>query len=496
MILKISVYEPRGDHGSEKKVERLYRMANVDIKTIGFTTVKKQKKGIAIMSDWKLHTPQGTNDILPEECAEKKEVETTIWNVFTSMGYKEIETPSFEYYDCYIGSGGQISQENMFKFFDDHGRILALRPDFTTSIARMAATKEQDTRRPLRYCYTGNVYRAEVTEGARQREFTQAGIELIGSYAPAADAEVMAAAIEAILALGIEEFQMEIGQVAFFNGLTEQAGLGQEDIEKLRERIDTKDTMGIKTLVERLGISDQIKELFIQLPFLFGGEEVFEKANVPDLNDTSKRALENIKRIYELLCLYGFEKYVSIDLGMLQSIDYYTGAIFKCYTHGVGFPVCAGGRYDKLVGKFGKNEGAVGVAFGINRILTAMRGSGIQLGQYTPSSSLIYSEHNAEGLGYDLAYSLRVNGCLVEMYIAEGSHLEAEDYAKSTGSSAVLRVFPDGKLQIKDLAKNEITQTDVATFLGYYDEAEDDCGCGHDHDHGHHHGCDCGCEGE
>lgn len=439
------------------------------------------------MSDWKLHTPNGVNDILTEECSVKKEIESTIWSVFTSIGYKEVETPSFEYYDCYIGESGQISQETMFKFFDEQGRILTLRPDFTTSIARMAATKAADKQMPLRYMYTGNVFRAEQTQGARRREFTQSGIELIGSYSPSADAEVISAAIEAIMAVGIEDFSMEIGQVAFFNGLVEQAGLDEALTEKLRERIDSKDSVGIKTIVSRLDIDEDIKNLMIELPYMFGDTDVLEKANVKSLNETSRLALENLKRIYELLCLYGFEKYISIDLGMLQSIDYYTGSIFKCYTSGIGFPICAGGRYDNLMGKFGAPKGAVGVAIGINRIMSALKSEPAP----SVSASLVFAEKNAEGLGYDLAYNLRVNGCLVEMYIGDGDYKDAEQYALSSDISAMLRVFPDGKLQIKDFAKQEITETTANEFLGYYDDDfDDDCGCGHEH----HHDCDCGHE--
>lgn len=174
------------------------------------------------MSDWKLHTPIGLSDILPEECEKKKEVENIINDVFISMGYKEIETPAFEYYDVFAGGSGQISQENMFKFFDEKGRILTLRPDITTSIARVCATKLHEENLPMRLCYTGNVFRAEKTEGVRQREFTQSGIELLGSDTPNADAEVIAAAIESLLAVGISDFRVEIGQVAFFNGLVER----------------------------------------------------------------------------------------------------------------------------------------------------------------------------------------------------------------------------------------------------------------------------------
>lgn len=454
------------------------------------------------MSDWKLHTPTGVNDILSGECAKKKEVESTIWSVFASFGYKEVETPTFEFYDVFAGNGGQISQEVMFKFFDEHGRILTLRPDITTSIARMAATKTESDTLPLRYCYTGNVFRAEKTEGARQREFTQSGIELIGADTPEADAEVIAAAIEAILAVGIEEFQVEIGQVAFFNGLVEQAGLGAEDIEKLRERIDCKDKLGIRELTDKLELDSDIKNLMIELPYLFGGMEVFEKASVAGLCDTAKQALENLKRIYSLLCLYGFEKFVSIDLGMLQSIDYYTGSIFKIYTHGVSFPICAGGRYNNLMGNFGKSMGAVGVAFGINRILSALRKMNAPEPS-TPAASLLFAEKNADGLAYDLAYNLRVNGCLVEGYVGGGDYKAAEAYARKSGAGCMLRVFSDGKLMINDFDKQEITETSVQEFLGYYaDDFDDDCGCGHDHhdhdcdcghDHDHGHDCDCGC---
>ncbi|MBR0089832.1 MAG: ATP phosphoribosyltransferase regulatory subunit, partial [Clostridia bacterium] len=169
------------------------------------------------MSNWKLHTPNGVNDILAEECAAKNALENKIKSVFAKKGYSEVQTPTFEYYDCYVGIGGQLSQETMFKFFDEQGRILVLRPDFTTPIARMASTKMSAEPYPQRYMYSGSVFRVEQTQGARQREFTQSGIELIGSYSPEADAEVIAAAMDAVKAAGIDEFSMEIGQIAFFN---------------------------------------------------------------------------------------------------------------------------------------------------------------------------------------------------------------------------------------------------------------------------------------
>lgn len=445
------------------------------------------------MADWKLHTPSGMSDILPGECAKKREIENTLWSVFASFGYQEVEMPMFEYYDVYAGSGSAVSkgleQESMFKFFDKKGRILALRPEMTTSIARMAATKTDGMPLPLRFCYTGSVFRSESAYGARQCEFTQSGIELIGADSPEADAEVIAAAIEAIIAVGIKEFHMEIGQVAFFNGLTEQAGLDAKAIESLRERIDCKDKLGIRELTEKLDLDKNVKELMLELPYLFGNAEILKRADVPGLNEKSKNALKNLSRIYDILCRYGLEKFVSIDLGMLQSIDYYTGSIFKCYTHGIGFPICAGGRYDGLMQQFGRPLGAVGIAFGVNHILTVLRGSGSGSADKI-AQTLIYAEEGAEAEAYDMAYNLRVNGCLVEGYVGGGDYAAAESYAKAADAECMIRVFKDGKILLKDFRRNEITETTVNDFLDYYDDdTEDDCGCGHDHDHSE---CDCG----
>lgn len=414
------------------------------------------------MPDWKLHTPNGVNDVLPKECASKKEIESIIWTVFSTFGYKEIETPSFEYYDCYSGESGQITQEKLYKFFDEQGRILALRPDFTTSIARMAATKLNEPTLPVRYMYTGSVFRAEHTEGVRNREITQSGIELIGSYSAKADAEVIAAAMEAITALGIEDFSMEIGQVAFFNGLVEQCGLDAETTEKLRSRIDSKDSQGIKKIVNSLKIEDNIKQVMIDLPYLFGDASIIERANVPGLNETSRIALDNLRQIYDYLTLYGFEQYISLDLGMLQSIDYYTGSIFKCYTYGVGFPIAAGGRYDNLMGMFGSPKGAVGCAIGVNRIMQVYKGESSEV-----PSTLIYAEKTADGPAYETAANLRINGCLTEMYIGGGDFEDALAYAKATNNTCILRVYSNGRLVVYDLDRNDTIETTVNEFLGY-----------------------------
>lgn len=404
------------------------------------------------MAQLKLHTPVGVSDILPEECAKKRIIEDIIEESFASLGYREVEVPTFEFYDCYVGDDGSFTQDKMFRFFDEQGNLLALRPDFTNSIARMAATKI-NTNLPQRYMYKGNVYRLERDHNAQQREFTQAGIELIGSYSPDADAEVIAAAINAVLATGITELNVEIGQVAFFNALTAQAELDEKNAALLRDRIDSKDCVGIQEIIDKIDIPDGIKELLTELPYMFGGREIIERADVAELNAASKAALDNLAQIYDALTDYGLEKYISIDLGMLQSIDYYTGSIFKGYTGGLGFPIFAGGRYDKMTENFGAPKGAVGVAIGIGRLLTVLG----DIYNIEEEGIVLFSEKGAKKYAHTVADKLRKTQFdFVEFYIGEGGCDGAKEYTKEVylqgGTSKLLIVKEDNSMIIYDAA--------------------------------------------
>ena len=385
------------------------------------------------MSQLKLHTPTGVNDILPVESAKKTKTENIIKKVLSSWGYSEVEVPTFEYYDCYVGDDGSFSQDKMFRFFDEKGSLLALRPDFTNSIARMAATKVNNSF-VQRYMYNGNVYRLERDHNASQREFTQSGIELIGSYSPKADAEVIAAAIEATLATGVKELNVEVGQVAFFNGLAEQANLSEKEMSVLRERIDAKDCVGIQQITDKLDISEDIKKLLIELPYMFGGREVISQAMVNGLNNTSKQALENLSAIYDCMSAFGLDKYISIDLGMLQSIDYYTGSIFKGYTAGIGFPVFAGGRYDKMMQNFGVPKGAVGVAIGINRLLSVIENEIV----VEDNGVVVFACDSMIDKAYSVAKYLRnTKNINAQIYIQDNSFDNALLYAKSINKNIV-----------------------------------------------------------
>ncbi len=358
------------------------------------------------------HTPEGITDVLVEECETKFKIESTAREVFVHHGYHMVQPPTFEYYDVY--DAAVTKPENMFKFFDNNGRMLALRPDLTTSVARMAATKPLGDL-PYRIAYLGSAYRNdEAFSNTRQREFSQVGIELIGNGGIDADAEVIGIAAEALIKFGIADFQIDLGQVDYYKGLSEAAGLSEEVSDSLREKINDKDFVAIDNMLEELDISDELKEFFRELPKMFGGIEIVVSAlQNKSLNDKSKNALENLMQVYDALKNSGYGNYLAVDLSMVPNLDYYTGIIVRGFAKGVAFPVCSGGRYDNLTEKFGRRLPATGIAIGVERIMSAL--SSVQEGIVSSEESDYITVALAKGrlaelsteifekLGYDIA---------------------------------------------------------------------------------------------
>ena len=251
--------------------------------------------------------------------------------------------------------------------------MLALRPDLTTSVARIAATKPLGEL-PYRIAYSGSAFRNDETfSNDRRREFSQAGIELIGNGGTDADAEVIEIAIEALLKFGVKDFQIDMGHADYYKGLAEIAGLDPIVSDKLRANINDKDFVAIEGILDGIDIDEKLKEVFMELPKMFGGiETAVAAAKNPIIGEKSRAALENLISVYEILKGKGLDKYISTDLGMVPNLDYYTGIIVKGFAKGVAFPICSGGRYDNLTEKFGKALPATGIAIGIERVMTAL----------------------------------------------------------------------------------------------------------------------------
>ncbi|MBE7027912.1 MAG: ATP phosphoribosyltransferase regulatory subunit [Ruminococcaceae bacterium] len=416
------------------------------------------------MANWKLYTPDGTTEFLPGQCADKTSVENSICEVFEDFGYKVVETPVMQFYDAYTTQSGAIAQEVMYKFFDRDGRILVLRPDITTCIARMASGKLSDGILPKRLYYSGKVFRYADRLYDVSCEFCQAGIELIGAKTDTADAEVISCAIEALLSTGLEKFQIEVGQVEFFKGLIASSNISDETSEKIRALIDKKDSFAIEQLLKKIATDEHIKDLICKLPTLFGDIDVLDSIDVSSLPKQSKDAILNLKNVYSILCDYGFGKYISFDLSLVQGINCYTGIIFKGITHGIGYSICSGGRYDGLCGEFGTDLPAVGMAIETDRLISVLSRNK-EMGHIYSSDLLVYCENNS--LKYRLLKSLRDEGYAAEDYVLDGNFSDAYNYAKSAKIQGVMNVSNTEHLvTIHNLEDGSFTECDLCELLG------------------------------
>ena len=319
-----------------------------------------------------LHTPEGVRDIYDRECARKLAIQEKISHIFHLYGYEDIETPTFEYFDIFNKERGSVISKEMFKFIDREGNTLVLRPDITPSIARCAAKYYMDEKMPLRFCYMGNTFINNSSYQGRLKETTQLGCELIGANTPVADGEMIAIIIRCMLEAGLTKFQVELGEVEFFRGLMEEAGI-EEDVQiKIRDLIERKNFFGVEELLLEAGIEEEKRNRILKLQELFGTAEKLSEAKVLARNSRSLEAINRLEQVYEILKACHLEQYVSFELGMLGKYKYYTGVIFKAYTYGTGEMVVTGGRYDSLLQQFGKQAASIGFAINIDQLITAL----------------------------------------------------------------------------------------------------------------------------
>jgi ATP phosphoribosyltransferase regulatory subunit len=328
------------------------------------------------MGSWQFYTPDGVSDMLPERCLEKRGIESGIREIFRLRGYREIETPGIEFYDVYAAGSGSVPQEGLFKFFDENGRILCLRYDGTVPTARMVATVCGSEPLPIRFFYIENMYRYNEYGGGRQREFAQAGIELMGSEGPEADAEVIGTAIETALACGLSDLQVSIGQVSFFRGIVAEWNLSNRSAEQLPGLISSRQRVAIEEMLDREAVDKKARDIILRMTSHDGSDRIIDELASEVTHPIARRALDNIRDILDFLDEQGYGSYVSVDLGLLQSLNYYTGTIFKGFTGGLGFPLFSGGRYDNLVGDFGRDLSATGFSMGIGLVMTALQRQG------------------------------------------------------------------------------------------------------------------------
>ena len=341
-----------------------------------------------------VHTPDGVRDIYAEEEQRKLKIEQLIKDTVYSYGYEDIQTPTFEYFDVFSNDIGTTPSRELYKFFDKDGDTLVLRPDFTPSVARCVAKYFSDEKNPIRLTYMGNTFINNLSLQGKLKEVTQIGCELMNDDSAAADAEMIHLVIDTLKASGLKRFQIVVGQMEYFKGLCEQAGINEEDEMTLRELISSKNHFSAKDKIEALNISDNLKNVLLKTGELFGSIDVIEDMKAKVNNPRSLNALNRLTEVYDILKVYGDEDYVSFDLGILSKYNYYTGVIFKAYTYGIGDVLVKGGRYDNLLESFGTSKPAIGFMVVIDDLMMALRGQNISVDVRPVADTIYYNDSN------------------------------------------------------------------------------------------------------
>ena len=377
-----------------------------------------------------IHTPDGVRDIYDGEFAAKLEVEERIRKVLRLYGCSELSTPAFEFFDVFSRERGSVPSRELFKFFDREGNTLVLRPDMTPPAARCAAKYYVDEKTPIRLSYLADTFINHGNYQGRLKEVTVQGAEFIGDGSVNEDAELLALTIECLLASGLTKFQVDVGEVGFFAGLVDEAGLSAETEQTLRALIEDKNFFGVEELMEGQSLKPELLQVFLKLPELFGPAEILDAAEAMAGNERSLAAVRRLKRLYSLLDCYGLSGYVSFDLGMLGKYQYYTGIIFRGVTSGMGEPVVSGGRYDGLMAQFGKDAPAVGFAVSVDGLMTAFSRQRTVLSAPAPADVLLTYEPDFEKEAVLKAAALRKEGKAVRVVKKELSVEEYKAYAE------------------------------------------------------------------
>lgn len=400
--------------------------------------------------------PTGVRDFLPVKAGKLAYLQSSLHQLFTRWGFRPvIPAPLEDLAVLELGLGSDL-REKTFRFDDrQSGRLVAFPPDITPQVARIAATRMHDLPLPYRLCYNGRVLRHAEQRLGKEREIWQTGVELIGLESPEADAEMIAMAVEGLQAVGAEQFTIDIGQVAFLRGILDTLPLPPAAALELRAAIAAKDATSLQRLLETHPVSDRQRAEVLALPRLFGGREALDRAAAVVGNDTSKRALDNLHRVLDMLKAYGVEELITIDLGELRGFDYHTGVIFQGFLTGFGRAVCSGGRYDGLTARYGFPAPATGFAFNLFNLLFALdrkldgqAGDSIDILLFCPAEDKAPAQRLAAALrrqGYSVARDIVARDLKASLEYARRMHFRALLIMNATNDGLTLQQTADGR---------------------------------------------------
>ncbi|MDD3192887.1 MAG: ATP phosphoribosyltransferase regulatory subunit [Oscillospiraceae bacterium] len=373
-------------------------------------------------------TPEGTQDILFQNCIVRQDVRDAVMGLLYRRGFRPVMTPAMEFYDLF-GANRYFAQESMYKLIDAQGRILVLRPDSTIPIARLTATKLQNEPYPVRLCYCQAAYRANPSLRGRMDEMSQCGAELIGAGGAKADLEMLRTASDCLEACGARPFTLEIGHIGIFRALMDELDAPEPQKEEVRQLIESKNYAALGDLLHALPDSPAVHTLG-RLPRLFGGDEVFSQAAQLSQGPAFQAALQELEELYRRMMQVDPSAQVLVDFGLVNQAEYYTGVVFRGYLPGIGQPVLSGGRYDRLLDDFGVHQPAIGFAIHLDAVAGYLQ----QVSPRVPQipQVLVYWEREQSARGFAHLRELWSQGVSCESSLADSKE-DAAVYARARG---------------------------------------------------------------
>ena len=413
------------------------------------------------MRENKLHTPDGFKDFLPEEMFFKTETERRIEAVFNSFGYCAVKSPTLEYMEVFEGKGS-MKLKQMYKYVDHDGETLVLRSDMTPAIARIAATAFRAENMPVRLCYTVDSFRRNESFKGKAGEFTEAGVELIGVNSEEADGEVISLAIQSLLSAGLDEFVVHVGHSGFLWELLKEAEVASPEV---LDAISKGDYVRLEGLIKSVNMDSKTAEIIDSIPFLIGDAGIIDKVKNIITNEKALESLSGLENIYSYVCDLNLEKYIRFDLAMTGQFDYYTGIFFKGYTHGMGFSILDGGRYNNLIAQFGKNLPSVGFAIKIDNLTAALTRHN-KNGLFQQADTLLAYGEKGRAAALVTANELRKNGVLIENSLVGGDIDKNIAYAKNKCLGGVLYFHDAENVTIINVETDKKETVSVEQLLG------------------------------
>ncbi len=413
-----------------------------------------------------LHTPKGTRDILPNEIQQYRYIEDQLRKNFEQWNYKEVRSPTIEFVETLSTGVGSELVDTMFKFQDFDGKLLALRAEMTAPVARIVTTRMQSTPEPIRLFYVNNVFRYSQSYLKREREFCQAGVELVGCNTSEADGEILALLTSSLKQIGMNDVRIDLGHANLLKDLLNAAGLNEQQKVTIQSLLACRDSVGLKKFMEQNYFPPKLGSAFLELSGCRRLNEVSSISLSGSIYDRVNKQLENIIELQETLKDYKVDNLVFFDFSLTKKIEYYTGMLFEVSVPSLGFPIGSGGRYDSFIEKFGKLElPATGFALEIGKLLQALTAQGFEIPYNKKMNVIVASKFR--NVAIEAVKTLRNAGVIASLEITRRSFEKTIEYGKITESDYV--IFVDSSLKtplvIYDIKLGISKKATFKTFL-------------------------------